>query len=119
MKVQLHYSTLIAFAIFILTLTSCDIDLNINDPDNPYEQYSGRMIERIRITDSGHNSDYIYYGYDRKGRITSIENTYYGTIENYAYSEDQYGEDIITVWNNLGDDRDIRLDWICRTRGSI
>ena len=97
----------------LTTLTSCELDDEWNsniDPDNPYEEYAGRMIDRIRIEHSAYDSDYIYYEYDRRGRITSIENTYYGTIDYFTYTEDDY-DDVIVVRNNLGEDRDIYLNW--------
>ncbi len=106
MRPKLIYLIIIAFS-----LVSCDIDSDWSDPDDPYEEYSGRMIERISIEQNNSESDYIYYGYDRRGRITSIENTFYQTIDRFAYGEDEYGDDIITVSNNLGEDRDIIVDW--------
>ncbi|MFI3262998.1 MAG: hypothetical protein R3Y26_08830 [Rikenellaceae bacterium] len=107
MKNSLAYLTLLV----AFTFVSCDLISEWEDPDNPYEEYQGRMIDRIRIDESGYGSDYIYYDYDRKGRIESIENTYYNTFEEYSYTVDQYGDDMITVWNNIGDDRDIVLNW--------
>ena len=68
------------------------------------------MIERIRIEHSAYDSDYIYYEYDRRGRVTSIENTYHGTIDYFTYTEVDY-DDVIVVRNNLGEDRDVYLDW--------
>ena len=101
------------FAFLILplfTLVSCDVDGEWSDPDNPYEEYTGRMIERIRIEHSPHNNDYIYYEYDRRGRIISIEDTYQGATDYFTYTEDDY-DDIVVVRNSLGEDRCIYLDW--------
>ncbi len=102
---------LICLIITALAFASCSVEGRWENPNDPYEDYYGRMIDRIRIDYSTNESNYIYYDYDRRGRITTIESTYYQTIDRFFYGENKYGDEIITINNNLGDDRDIILDW--------
>ncbi len=105
MNTKILYLLLASF-----TLVGCDWigDLDSNDR---YDEYEGKMIERIRIEQGSAQSDFIYYTYDRRGRITEIENTYDGTLERYSYLENEYGDEIIVMNSNLGDQREIVLDW--------
>ena len=91
-------------------LCSCDW-LDDWESNSHYDDYEGKMIERIGIEQGDSQSDFIYYTYDRRGRITAIENTYNGTVENYSYLENEYGEEIIVMKDNIGDRREILLDW--------
>ncbi len=101
----------LSLIVALFALVSCDIYSGWDDPDNPYEQYDGRMIDRIRIDQAGLGSNFIYYDYDRRGRIIAIDDTFTNSIEEYAYGKDQYGDDMISLRSSKGEDRDIILDW--------
>ncbi len=68
------------------------------------------MIDRVKVQYGQYDSYFVYYEFDRQGRIISMENTHDGVKDIFTYGVNEYGDDIALVTNNLGEDRDIVFD---------
>lgn len=101
---------LFALLITLMTFVGCDIDINTDGPYYP-DEHPYKSIDCIRIDEAGYKSEFVYYDYDRQDRIIGIESTYYGTYDEFTYSKNKYGDEVVTLLSNVGDDRDIILNW--------